>query len=103
MQRINKNEKKNVWLTGEDDHVGASITIASATFQVFNMDGVSVQDSGNATISDNSTVTPDVHGLVDTTDAGFTAGTAYEVEFVITVGSEVYRPRVPIKCVETRL
>jgi hypothetical protein len=103
VQEIAKTEKENVWVYAEDLHTGGSITIASATFQVFDVDDSSVQTSGNATIADNGTVTPDVYGLVDCTASGFTAGEYYEVRFTITIGSEVLTPAVPIKCVEKRL
>jgi hypothetical protein len=103
IQKIAKTEKENVWVWGEDYHTGAAITIDSATFQVFDEDDSSVQASDDATIVDNSTVTPDVYGLVDCTAAGFTAEEYYEVRFTITIDSEVLTPAVPIKCIEKRM
>ena len=103
MQHIRKNAKENVWIEGYDDHTAGTVTVASATFQVFDADDASVQASASATIADNTTTTPDVYGLVDTSVAAFVNGSAYKVEFVVTIGSEVYREVVPIKCVEDRL
>lgn len=96
-QVIKKNEVDAVFIEGWDDHTGADITIASATFEVFDSDGVSVQTSANATITDNGTATPDVSGLVDTTAAAFTVDSEYNVQFVITIGSVIKRPVVPIE------
>lgn len=103
VQEIAKTGKENVWIWGQDSHdETATVTIDSATFEVFDSDGSSVQASASATISDNGTVTPDVYGLVDCTAAGFTSGNYYEVLFLVTIGSEVIPHSVHIKCVEKK-
>ncbi len=102
VQNIAKTEAQDVWIYAQDEHTGAVITIASATFQVFDTDGVSVQDSVAATLVDNGTVTPDVKGLVDAREAGFTAGEYYEVLFTVNISSEVLTLARHIKCVEKK-
>jgi len=95
--KFDKNEKKNVWIQVEerDDE---SFTIASATFQVFDSDGTSVQASASATVS-----TDKIYGLVDTTASGFTAGESYEVVFTYIIDSETYIDKVHIKLEEKKI
>ena len=95
--KFDKSEKKNVWIQVEerDDN---SFTIASATFQVFDVDGVSVQSSATATISSDK-----IYGLVDTSTSGFVAGGYYEVKFTFVIGSETYIDGVHIKLEETKI
>jgi hypothetical protein len=99
-QYISKSGKEDVWIYGEDQHTGSTVTITSATFQVFDKDGVSVQASASATLSDNGTATPDIYGLVDCTASGSTDGDYYDVLFLITIGSEIYDFTAHIKCGE---
>jgi len=106
MIKFDKGEIKNVWIeVAERD--SASFTIASATFEVFDEDGVSVQASDTA-----STDGAKIYGLVDTTATVgegeeetdvFTAGESYEVKFTFVIGSETYIDKVAIKLEETRL
>lgn len=96
-QVLKKNEVDGIHIESWDDHTGASITIASATFEVFDLDGTTVQASASATITDNSSATPDISGEVDTTVAGFVVGSDYYVQFVVTIGTVVKRPGVPIE------
>lgn len=102
VQCIAKTGKENVWIYAKDLHSGGNITIDSATFEVFDADGSSVQGSASATLADNGTATPDVYGLVDCTASGFTAGEYYEVQFLVTIGAEIFDHRVHIKCVEKK-
>jgi len=97
MIKFDKGEKKNVWIEVSERN-NESFTITSATFEVFDKDGTSVQDSASATIS-----THKIYGLVDTTTSDFTAGESYEVKFTYVIGSETYIDTVPIKLEETRL
>lgn len=89
IQKITKNEKENVWAYAWDAHTSGNVTLTSVTFEVFDADDVSVQGSDDATIVDNGTPTPDIYGLVDTTDAAFVVGSSYYVRFTITIGSEL--------------
>lgn len=89
MLEIEKNAKENVWAYGWDAHTGADVTLTSVTFEVFDADDSSVQDSADATIVDNATETPDFYGLVDTTAVAFVAGSGYYVRFTITITPEV--------------
>jgi len=103
-QQIKKNGVEDVWITGTNRHSpGTSVTVASASFEVFDVDGTTVQASASATITDNSTVSPDINGLVDTTVVAFVVGSWYEVEFTVTIGSEVIPVVVQVECVEKRL
>ena len=103
-QQIRKNAKEDVYIQITNKHdTTATVTVASATFEVFDADGTSVQTSASATISDNTTLSPDVSGLIDTTDADFTANSWYEVVFVVTIGTEELHEVVQIECVEERL
>lgn len=99
-QYISKSGKENVWVYAEDLHTGGTVTLTSATFQVFDEDGTSVQASAAATLSDNGTATPDVYGLVDCTASGFSDGSYYDVLFLITITTEIYDYTVHIKCGE---
>jgi len=67
---------------------GASLTVATAVFEVFDTAGASVQTEGNATITDNSSVKVILEGLIDTTDAGFIIDSDYEVLFTYTISSD---------------
>ena len=97
MVKFDKGEKKNVWIeVAERD--AAAFTIASATFEVFDDAGVSVQTSTGASISGAK-----IYGLVDTSVAAFVAGESYEVKFTFIIGSETYIDKVAIKLEETRL
>jgi len=103
-QNIKKNAKEDVWITVRNRHTpGQTVTVASASFSVNDSDGTSVQGSASATITDNSTLTPDVSGLVDTSAAAFVAASWYEVIFVVTIGSEEFHEVVWVECVEDRL
>ena len=103
-QQIRKGSKEDVYISGRNRHTpGATVTIASASFSVNNADGTEVQASASATITDNSTLTPDISGLVDTTASGFVAASWYEVIFVVTIGNEEPHPGVWVECVEKRL
>jgi hypothetical protein len=97
MIKFDKGEKKNVWIeiSERDD---ASFTISSATFEVLDTDGNSVQASGDATISSTR-----IYGLVDTSTDDFSDGESYEVKFTYVIGSETYIDKVAIKLEETRL
>lgn len=96
-QVLKKNEVDGVHIELWDDHTGDSVTVDSATFEVFDSDDTTVQASANATITDNSTATPDISGEVDTTVAGFVVDDEYLVQFVVTIGTVVKRPCVPIE------
>jgi hypothetical protein len=98
-QVVKKNEEEKIWIETWDDHKGEDVTVSSAIFQVFDSVGVSVQASANATIVDNDTKTPDIYGLVDTTDDAFVVGDSYKVRFVVTIGDDVKRPVVDIDIV----
>jgi len=103
-QQIRKNAKEDVYIQVTNQHdPTASITVDSATFEVFDADGTSVQTSASATISDNSTISPDISGLVDTTDADFATNSWYEVVFVVTIGSEELHEVVHVEIVEESL
>jgi len=103
-QNIRKNAKEDVYITVRNRHTpGQTVTVVSATFSVNDADGTEVQASASATITDNSTLTPDVSGLVDTSVAAFVATSWYEVIFVVTIGSEELHEVVWIQCVEDRL
>jgi hypothetical protein len=99
-QYIDKSGMENVYAYGWDDHTGGNVTLTSATFEVFDMDGASVQGVAAATISDNGTATPDIYGLVDCRTANFTDTEYYDVKYLITVGNEIYGYTVHIKCGE---
>lgn len=97
MIKFDKGEKKNIWIeVSERD--GATVTIDSATFEVFDDAGASVQASDIADIDGAK-----IYGLVDTTTDKFTAGESYEVKFTFIIGSETYIDKVAIKLEETRL
>jgi len=97
---ISPNASKYVGVFGEDNWVeAANVTISTATFEVFDSDGESVQGSASATIADNGTPTPDIYGLVD--GSNLTLGQRYEVAFLITVGSEIYEIKRHVYCQET--
>lgn len=84
---ILKGEIKNIYCGAWDKHTGANVTISSPTFEVFDAGHNSVQASDIATIVDNGTPTPDVYGLVDTTQDSFTSG-GYYVRYTVVIGSE---------------
>jgi len=88
METIIKNGKENIWIT-VNERDGGTVTVTSATFQVFDSSDTSVQASASATIADNSTASPDIYGLVDTSVAGFVACNTYYVLFLVTIGTEV--------------
>ena len=97
MIKFDKGEKKNVWIeVSERD--AAAFTIASATFEVFDETGTSVQASAVATPDNHK-----IYGLVDTTTVKFVAGDSYEVKFTFIIGTETYIDMVAIKLEETRL
>ena len=102
MLRFDKNEKKDVWIEVQERD-GGTVTVASATFEVFDADGDSVQASASASIANNSSTAVKIYGLVDTTASGFASGSAYEVKFTYVIGNETYIDVVPIKLVETKL
>ena len=103
-QSIRKGAKEDVYISGANRHNPSStVTVASATFSVNDVDGTEVQASASATITDNSTVSPDINGLVDTSASGFVAASWYEVIFVVTIGSEELHEVVWVECVEGRL
>lgn len=84
---FNKNEKSDVWnLVEERD--GGTVTFTTYTFEVFDMDDVSVQASATASLSGDGTATAYIYGLVDTTDSGFVEGSQYQVKFLYNIGSE---------------
>lgn len=91
--RINKNETKKAYISAKDDHKGESVTITSATYEVFDLDGTSIKASASATIVDNSTTTPDVYGEINATGAAFVAGTEYEIIFTVIINGETYQHR----------
>lgn len=99
---IAKTEAEDAWIYGQDEHTGGAVTIDSATFEVFDVAGVSVQASDTATIVDNGTATPDVKGLVDCRESGFTSGEYYEALFTVNIGNEVLTFTRHIKCVEKK-
>ena len=81
--QIKSGEKKRVGktITHKD---GSTVGIATATFLVRDPDGTATQASGNATIADDNTVSPDVYGFVDTTVGTWNIGTHYRVIFTVT-------------------
>ena len=89
MENCVKNEKKycRIQVTAED---GSVVTVSTYSFQVFDKDGNSVQGSATASISGNGTAAVEIYGLVDTTAAGFTAGSWYYVRFAYVIGAETY-------------
>ena len=68
-----------------------TVTVDSATFEVFDSDDASIQASGSATIGDNISTTVDVYGLVNTTaaagDTSWDDQGSYYVKFTIVIGS----------------
>jgi len=103
-QQIRKNGKEDVYITVTNRHdPTATVTVASATFEVFDADGTSVQAVASATITDNSTVSPDISGLVDTSVVAFTANSWYEVVILVTIGTEILSEVVQVECVEEKL
>jgi len=84
-----KNEIKPVWITVYERD-GATVTVATADFEVFDTAGASKQASASATITDNGTATPDISGVVDTSVAAFTAGSTYKVQFTVVIGTNTY-------------
>lgn len=97
MIKFDKGEIKHVWIevSERDD---AAFTISSATFEVFDDAGTSVQTSTAASIDGAK-----IYGLVDTSTVKFTAGESYEVKFTFVIGSETYIDVVHIKLEETLL
>lgn len=75
---------------------GASLTIATAVFEVFDTAGASVQAEGNATITNNTTAEVTLSGLIDTTDAGFVIDSDYEILFTYTIGSQTKYKRLDL-------
>lgn len=101
---IRKNAIKPVGFTVKDNWTeGATITVASATFQVNDTDGVAVQASSSATITNNGTALVRISGNVDTTASGFVDGSSYEAVFTYTVGSVTDKVKIDIKIGETSL
>lgn len=103
-QAIRKNAIEDVYITVTNKHTPTStVTVASASFSVNDVDGTVAQASASATITDNSTVSPDISGLIDTSASGFAADSWYEVIFVVTIGSEKLHEVVWVHCVEDRI
>ncbi len=102
MISFDKNEVKPVEIIVEERD-GSSITISSATFEVFDTSGNSVQASSNASITNNSSAAVTLSGTVDTSTSDFTDGESYEVKFTYTIGSYTYIDTVYIKLKETRI
>lgn len=94
---FHKNEKKNVWIEISSRNT-EEFSIVSATFEVLDETGKSVQASGPSTIAAYK-----IYGLVDTTTEKFVAGESYQVIFSFVIGLETYMYRVPIKLAEIRL
>jgi len=91
---LTKGDKANIFCTAWDQHKGDDVTISSAVFEVFDAGHNSVQDEGAASIQDNGTATPDVYGLIDTTQDSFTSG-GYYVLYTVTIGSDVQQHKTP--------
>jgi hypothetical protein len=102
MFTINKNEKKDAYISVKDKHAGGNVTVASATFEVFDMIGVSKQGSASATIGDNGTATPDIYGLVDATAGAIVAGVDHEIVFTVTIGTQIFQHRKQMYCEDVR-
>jgi len=96
MIAFDKDEIKDVWIE-VTDRDAESITISAATFEVFTTADVSIQAVSAASINDNTTISPDVYGLVDTTTTSFSSCNTYYVLFSITIGSEIYKYKAPFK------
>ena len=73
---------------------GASLTVATAVFEVFDTAGASVQAETNAVITDNISVAVTLSGEVDTTVAGFVIDSEYELLFTYTIGTQTKLKRV---------
>jgi len=84
MIKFSKGEKKNIWIEVYERN-GLDFTISSATFEVLDKDGNTVQASASATVEGHK-----IYGLVDTTAAGFVAGEGYSAKFTFVIGSETY-------------
>lgn len=97
-----KGEIKNVW-TQIDERDRGTVTTSAQTFDVVDGDGAEIQASGNASVQNNGSALVQVFGLVDTSVAAFVDGTAYKVRFTVTIGSETYKARIPIRIGEQRL
>lgn len=97
-----KTENKNAWIE-IDDRDGEIVTITSPTFDVVDDSDVVVQGSTAASLSDNGTVLARIFGLIDATQSGFVAGSAYKVRFTYTIGTERYQSVLPIKIRERKL
>lgn len=103
MIRFDKGEIKNAGITITNDWTGAVVTIASATFEVFDSTESSVQESGVATVGDNSTVSPDIYGLVNTSVEAFVIGDSYKIKITYIISTETLIDTVDIKIVETKI
>jgi len=102
MFRCNVNETRAAYITVEDNLVdGANVTVSTATFEVFNAAGASIQDSAGATIEDNGTALVYIHGDVD--GSNLTADAAFKVIYTVTIGTQVVEVPVPSKAIETKL
>lgn len=86
-------EDRRIKVTEAD---GATLTVATAVFEVFDTASGSVQAEGNATITDNGTAEVILSGLVDSTDAGFVIDSDYEILFTYTIGSQTKFKRLDL-------
>jgi hypothetical protein len=102
MFTFNKYEKKDAYVSVKDNHTGGNVTIASATVEIVDLDGVNVKGPSAATLADNGTTTPDVSFLVDGTDLDYDAGTEYEGIFAITIGTRIIHHRKQMLCEAVR-
>lgn len=95
---------------GEKPWIGVQVTerddgnvTATGVFEVFDVDGKSVQSEGAASITGSGTATVYAEGIVDTTASDFTSGEAYEVRFKVTIGTALRFGKRHIKLKERRL
>jgi len=84
------------------ERTGADIT-ATAVFEVFDIDGESVQAEVAASVVGNGTDEVEFWGAVDTSAEGFVDGGAYDAKFTMTIDNKPHIRRVHIKLKERRL
>ena len=102
MLTYTKAEIKDAWIEVDDRDAG-TVTVSSQIFDVVDSTDVVVQASAAASVSNNGTTLVQIFGLVDATQSGFVAGSAYKVRFSYVIGSETYQSVLPIKIRERRL
>jgi hypothetical protein len=88
-------------LVTEDE--GATVTITSPLFEVFDNADSSIQAEASATLRNNGTAAVEVYGLVDTTASGFVDGEWVKVKFTITIDDVLLFGFDPVAIKEEKL